>query len=57
MNTDKTQLDSWRETVLGAVFEVANTLGAGLPEKVFERALLPELGLRGMRATAEASWQ
>ena len=30
--------------------------GAGLLEKVYERALLRELGLRGIRATAQASF-
>jgi hypothetical protein len=34
------------ERVLSAVFEVSNTLGAGFLEKVCERALLRELGLR-----------
>jgi GxxExxY protein len=42
--------------VLGGVFEVANTLGAGFLEKVYQRALLRELGLRGIGATAEASF-
>src|ERR1022692_903995 len=42
------------ESVLGAIFEVANTLGAGFLEKVYERALLLELSLRGIRATAQA---
>ena len=31
------------------------TLGAGFLEKVYRRALLRELGIRGIRATAEAS--
>ena len=30
---------SLTEQVLGAVFEVSNTLGAGFLEKVYERAL------------------
>ena len=42
--------------MLGAVFEVSNTLGAGFLEKVCQRALLRELTLRGIRATAEASF-
>ena len=41
--------------MLGAVFEVSNTLGAGFLEKVYERALPIELTIRGMRATAQAS--
>jgi GxxExxY protein len=52
MNTD---LNALTERVLGAVFEVANTLGAGFLEKVYERALLRELQLRGIQATAQAS--
>ena len=44
------------EKALGAVFEVSNTLGAGFLEKVYQRALLRELSLRGIRATAEASF-
>ncbi len=38
------------------MFEVANTLGAGFLEKVYERALLRELGLRGVRARAQTSF-
>jgi len=40
--------------VIGAVFEVSNTLGAGFLEKVYQRALLIELRLRGLRVTGEA---
>ena len=54
MNADI--LDSLTERVLGAIFEVSNTLGAGFLEKVYQRALLRELGLRGIPATAEASF-
>jgi GxxExxY protein len=56
MNADKDRLDSLTERVLGAVFEVTNTLGAGFLEKVYQRALLKELALRGIRASAEASF-
>ena len=56
MNTDEHgYLDGLTERVIGAVFEVGNTLGAGFLEKVYERALLRELALRGIRATAQAS--
>jgi GxxExxY protein len=48
--------DSLTETVLNAVFEVSNTLGAGFLEKVYERALLKELGLRGIRSVAQPSF-
>ena len=36
--------------MLGAVFEVSHTLGFGFLEKVYQRALLRELSLRGIRA-------
>ena len=42
--------------VIAAVFEVANTSwGRDFLEKVYERALVRELRLRGMRAQAQAS--
>lgn len=44
------------EKVLAAVFEVSNTLGAGFLEKVYERALLRELSIRGIRAAAQKSF-
>ncbi len=58
MNTDeqRIKLNSLRDKVLAAVFEVSNTLGAGFLEKVYQRALLKELRLRGIQATAEASF-
>jgi GxxExxY protein len=53
MNTDEHGLT---EKVLSAVFEVSNTLGAGFLEKVYERALLIELNIRGIRAVSQASF-
>ncbi len=47
-------LDSLTDRVLSAIFEVSSTLGAGFLEKVYQRALLTELHLRGIRATTEA---
>jgi GxxExxY protein len=56
MNADERRyFDSLTEQVLSAVFEVSNTLGAGFLEKVYERALLLELRIRGIRAAAQAS--
>ncbi len=52
MNAD---LNSLTERVLGAVFEVANTLGAGFLEKVYRRALLKEVKLHGIQAIAQTS--
>jgi GxxExxY protein len=47
--------DSVSERVIGAVFEVSNTLGAGFLEKVYERALVRELGLRGLRVASQVA--
>ena len=44
------------EKVVGAVYEVANLLGAGFLEKVYERALIQELTLRGLKAQAQVSF-
>ena len=55
MNADNTDLNALSEKVLGGVFEVSNTLGAGFLGKVYQRALLRELSLRSIRATAEAA--
>jgi GxxExxY protein len=57
MNADEHGcLNSLTEKVLAAVFEVSNTLGAGFLEKVYERALLKELIIRGIPAKAQASF-
>jgi GxxExxY protein len=57
MNTEERRCpDSLTESVIGAILEVSNVLGTGFLEKVYERALLKELGLRGIRATAQASF-
>jgi len=39
--------------IMAAVFEVYNTLGFGFLEKVYERALLKELCLRGIPVEAQ----
>lgn len=44
------------QAVIGSAFEVANVLGTGFLEKVYERALVRELGLRGMRAKSQISF-
>src|SRR5271163_2602485 len=57
INTDEHRsLNFLTERVIGAVFEVANTLGAGFLERVYERALLKELRLQGVRAVPQASF-
>src|SRR4030081_2372002 len=54
MNADERRLiDSLTERVIGAAFEVSNTLGAGFLEKVYERALVRELSLRGISGSSQ----
>ena len=57
MDTDEHGLkpDPTVEVVVGAAFEVANVLGPGFLEKVYERALLQELRVRGVRARSQPS--
>jgi GxxExxY protein len=57
MNADESGYpESLTERVLSAIFEVSNTLGSGFLEKVYQRALLAELRMRGIRASAEVSF-
>jgi GxxExxY protein len=44
------------EVVIGSAFEVANVLGAGFLEKVYERAMIRELALRGVSAKPQISF-
>ncbi len=46
-------LNSLTETVIGAAYEVSNTLGAGFLEKLYERALRSELALRGISVESQ----
>jgi GxxExxY protein len=45
--------ESLIHNVVGAVYEVSNTLGVGFLEKVYERALVRELRSRGMKAETQ----
>ena len=58
MNADERRRcpDSLTESVIASIIEVSNVLGAGFLEKVYQRALIKELGLRGIRARSEASF-
>jgi GxxExxY protein len=42
--------------VVGAAYEVSNTLKCGFLEKVYERALVRELGLRGLGVRQQVSY-
>ena len=57
MDTDAHGSDTeLTEAVIGSAFEVANVLGAGFMEKVYERALIRELALRGLSAKAQTGF-
>jgi GxxExxY protein len=50
MNTDREkQINSLTEKIIGAAFNVSNTLGSGFLEKVYENALAHELEKVGLR--------
>jgi GxxExxY protein len=50
---ERAALEALVENVIGAAYEVSNVLGAGFVEKVYERALLQELRLRGVPAATQ----
>jgi GxxExxY protein len=55
MNANEREyLNGLAECVVGAAYEVSNTLGAGFLEKVYERALAVECRQRGIRALSQA---
>jgi GxxExxY protein len=57
MDTDAPGSESdLTEAVIGSAFEVANVLGTGFLEKVYERALIRELALGGVIAKAQVSF-
>jgi len=48
MNTDRPVRDAISERIIGCAFTVANTLGSGFLEKVYENALALELRAAGL---------
>src|SRR5215468_6271010 len=59
MNADERGCENTEltERILGAVFEVSNVLGSGFLEKVYQRALLEELRLLGLKVKAEVRYR
>jgi len=53
---ERASLEALVEKVVGAAYEVGNVLGAGFLEKIYERALMEELHIRGVRARAQAPY-
>ena len=56
MAADERRFDSLTEQILQATFEVSNILSCGFLEKVYERALLKEVALQGIRAKTQVSY-
>ena len=53
-SAERAALEAVVEQVIGAAYEVSNVLGAGFLEKIYERALMEELNVRGVRVKAQA---
>jgi len=50
---ERASLEALVEAVVGAAYEVSNVLGAGFLETVYERALMEEIAIGGLRVTAQ----
>jgi len=50
------ELDQIAHAVIGAAFEVSNTLGTGFFEKVYERALSKELTARDLEVRSQVAY-
>ena len=55
MNADARRLDETTEKVIGCAFRVANVLGCGFLEKVYENALAMELRKAGLNVEQQAA--
>jgi len=53
---ERAALEALVEAVVGAAYEVSNVLGAGFLEKLYERAPIEELRLRGVPTAAQATF-
>jgi GxxExxY protein len=54
MNADSSRLNELTELIIGCAFRVANGLGVGFLEKVYENALAHELRKIGLLVATEA---
>ena len=55
MSEEQYPLKEVTEKIIGAAFQVHNRLGGGFQEKVYENALMKELGDRGLSAEQQKS--
>lgn len=53
---DANEQDALVKATVGAAYEVANILGCGFLEKVYERALVTELELRGLTCGSQVAF-
>jgi GxxExxY protein len=53
---ERESLNALLEAVVGAAYEVSNVLGPGFLEKLYERALVKELSLRGIPAAPQVCY-
>ncbi len=51
----QTETSEVSQQILAGAFEVANVLGAGFLEKVYERALASELAMRGLHVETQVA--
>jgi GxxExxY protein len=56
MHANERELDQLVTETVGAAYEVANILGSGFLEKVYHRALVKELTLRGLHVRSEVQF-
>lgn len=54
---ERESLNALFDAVVGAAYEVSNTLGSGFLEKVYERALMKELAIQGIPARPQVPYQ
>jgi len=54
-DSERAALNAVCEVVVGAFYEVANTLGPGFLERVYEQALVRELRIRNLKAESQVS--
>ena len=54
MNAEERRLNEVTERVIGCIYSVANELGCGFLEKVYENALMVDLTRAGLRARQQA---
>jgi GxxExxY protein len=53
MNADEVGMDGVTERIIGCAFTVANTLGVGFAEKIYENALAYEMRKRGLTVSQQ----